>query len=158
MPSILFVCTANRFRSPLAAAIFRKALLDAHQPGSWRVSSAGTWASTSQPAIHVVQEYVQPRGLDLSTHRSVQVTGPLLARFDLVLVMEPSHKEALRFEFPTLADRIHLLADVAESGVYAIPDHFRNEDEIEEVFTLLQSLLLKGYRNICNLAEELHSR
>jgi len=158
MPSILFVCTANRFRSPLAAAIFRQALLDAHQPGSWRVASAGSWTEPGQPAIRAVQEYVLPLGFDLSAHRSQQVTGALLASFDLVLVMEPSHKEALRFEFPALAERFHLLADVAESGVFAIPDHFRSEQQIEEVVTLLRSLLLKGYRNICTLAEELHNR
>ena len=49
MPKVLFVCTANRFRSPLAAAIFKRFLLESQETGRWRVSSAGTWTRSGLP-------------------------------------------------------------------------------------------------------------
>jgi len=73
MPSVLFVCTANRFRSPIAAALFLKALKDQGVKGSWSVGSAGTWAVSGQPVLTSVLEVAQDYGLDLSTHRSRHV-------------------------------------------------------------------------------------
>jgi len=156
MPSVLFTCTANRFRSPLAAAIFRRALLDSRESGNWRVASAGTWTKPGQPVISHLQEVALSMGLDLAGHRSVQVSAQLLSAYDLVLVMEPGQKEALQIEFSSVRERIYLLSEVVEEQIYAISDSFRSERDLAEAATMLRSLILKGYRNICSLATSLH--
>jgi protein-tyrosine phosphatase len=156
MPSVLFVCTANRFRSPLAAAIFRSALLDSRESGNWQVASAGTWTMPGQPVILYLQDVALSMGLDLSGHRSVSVDEMLLSAYDLILVMEPGQKEALQIEFPSLQEKIHLLSNVVEGETYEIPDSFRSERQVTEIATLLRSLIFKGYRNVCSLAASLH--
>ncbi len=157
MPSILFVCTANRFRSPLAAALFQKNLEQAGILASWSVASAGTWASAGEPAIPGVILAARRYQLDLSKHRSRRVDEALLTRADLTLVMQSGHKEALLSEFPTLQDHIYLLSDVVEQRTYDIPDTFRSERELAEVLSELDTLLRQGLESICILATYLNN-
>src|SRR5690606_22592899 len=110
MPSVLFVCTANRFRSPLAATLFLRAVADEEveraspwnigKASDWRAGSAGTWTVDGEPALPVVVDAATQLGIDLSGHRSVQVSDRLLADHDLILTMQASQKEALQSEFP----------------------------------------------------------
>jgi len=105
-PAILFVCHANRCRSPLAAALLRR-LLD-EQPGTagWRVESAGLHAESGQPATAWTQDAAQAAGLDLSRHRSQSVDDLQLADFDLIFTLEEIQAEALVAAYPHLAARI----------------------------------------------------
>lgn len=95
--NILFVCTGNTCRSPLAAVIAVRAL----EERGWRhvaVKSAGTaalpGASATDHAIAVAAEH----GLDLSGHESQPLTGELLDWADLVLGMSTSHLLAVADE------------------------------------------------------------
>ncbi len=113
-PSVLFVCTANICRSPMAAALFRARLMVTRQDWrAWRVDSAGTWASTGQPAALEAQQVIARRGMDLSAHRSHPVSHELLRRFQLVLTMEAGQKEAILVEFPAFRDRVFMLSEMA---------------------------------------------
>jgi protein-tyrosine phosphatase len=152
MPSVLFVCTANRFRSPLGAAIFRKCLEELGIAESWQVSSAGTWAMPGQPALAQVAEMARGLGLDLSGHRSRRINRQILASCDLVLVMQAGHREALLSEDPALEERVYLLSEVAERRRYDIPDALGSEQEMREVIYELDSLICGGLESICALA------
>lgn len=113
-PSVLFVCTANMIRSPMAEALFRVRLM-MNEPNwrLWRVDSAGTWATPGQPAAIEAQKVIERRGLDISLHHSRVVSYELLRRYNLVLVMEKGHKESLVAEFPILADHIFMLSEMS---------------------------------------------
>ena len=158
MPSILFVCTANRFRSPLAAALFRQVLAEVHGASHpWLVGSAGTWTHTGQPVLPVVLEVARHFGIDLAYHRSSRVSRPLLSQYDLILTMQASQKEALQTEFPDLADSIYLLSDVVERGSYDIPDLHHSAQEAMGVGLELNELLRRGRQRICVLAVALYN-
>jgi protein-tyrosine-phosphatase len=157
MPSILFVCTANRFRSPLAAALFQRHLQELGISDSWVVSSAGTWTAPGQPVIPEVA-LVAPRfDLDLSNHRSTRVSRKLLSSYDLVIVMQASQKEALLTEYPELQNHIHLLSHIAERRSYDITDSVGSEREMMDVISELDSLLRRGLESICVMATYLHN-
>lgn len=168
MPSVLFVCTANRFRSPLAAAILKKVMAENDQSGAdawiirsidaWRIDSAGTWAKTGEPAMPVVSDAAQRLGIDLSDHHSKRLNGKLLAEYDLILVMQASHREALQIEFPTLSDRIYLLSFVLERGSYDIVDSMESENEVADIVQEMYTLIQHGFRYICVLATALHNQ
>lgn len=160
MPSVLFVCTANRFRSPLAAACFRKALeAGRHESAvSWTVGSAGTWAAPGQPVIPAVLVAAQKLGLDLAEHRSVRVSRQLLAEYDLILVMQASQQEALQSEFPALSESIYLFSNVVERGSYDIPDSFESEEDVVTVGLEMNALIRRGLNYICVLAIALHNK
>lgn len=151
MPSVLFVCTANRFRSPLASAFFRSALGDAAGT-DWTVDSAGTWTSTGMRVLPEVALTARKYGLDLTRHRSRPVTEALLSTHDLILVMEAGHREALEHEFPSSSGRIHLLSQVVEERTYDIPDSFDSLESVMEIGGDLYELIRNGFEKICNLA------
>jgi protein-tyrosine phosphatase len=157
MPAILFVCTANRFRSPLAAAFLGKVLEENGQAASWVVGSAGTWAEPGQTVIPAVLDVALEYGLSLTAHRATRVSGPLLADYDIILVMQSSQREALRSEFPSLYDRIYLLSNVVERRSYDIPDSSDSPQQVAEVGAELYELIRRGWRNICALATVSHS-
>jgi protein-tyrosine-phosphatase len=110
MPSILFVCSANQCRSPMAEALFKSILDEAELSDDWRVESAGVWAYSGERATPSARRVMQERGLDIEDHRSQPVTEELLSQFDLVLVMESRHAEALHNQFPAYTDRVKLFS------------------------------------------------
>jgi protein-tyrosine phosphatase len=153
MPSILFVCTANRFRSPLAAAIFQRSLEERGIAESWQVGSAGTWTIPGKPVIPAASVAARKLGLDLSTHRSAEVSGSLLSKYDLILVMQAGQKEALLTEFPTSSESIHLLSEVVEERSYDIPDERSIEGAVQIAYEL-DGLIRIGLDQICDLAKQ----
>lgn len=108
MPTVLFVCTANICRSPLAEVLFRAWLQRKAVPGVWRVGSAGTWAEPGGAAAAYSQVMATERGLGLAEHKSRPVVVPLLAEADIVLCMALGHREALQAEFPQHAHKVYL--------------------------------------------------
>ena len=160
MPSVLFVCTANRFRSPLAAACFRKALEEGHHETavSWTVGSAGTWATPGQPVISAVSVAAQKLGIELADHRSARVSRQLLSEYDLILVMQASQQEALQSEFPTLSEHVYLFSNVVERGSYDIPDSFDSEEDVVTLALEMNGLIRRGLKYICVLATALHNK
>lgn len=157
MPSVLFICTANRFRSPLAAALLTKALEDMGISRDWRVGSAGTWANPGEPALARVVPVAQRFGIDLSAHSSRRVSGRLLHEYDLILVMQSGQREALLTEFPEVRERLYLLSDVVERRSYDIPDSLESQEGILEVSQELQDLIRRGRDYICVLATYLYN-
>jgi protein-tyrosine-phosphatase len=117
---ILFVCTGNTCRSPMAEAVFAHLMPPALRPHV-DVISAGTHALPGSPATAPAVAAVAARGLDLRAHRSQVLTAPLVRSADLVFGMEPEHVDAARRLAPEMAERIHLLAAFhAEPG--SIPE------------------------------------
>ena len=122
MPSILFVCSANQCRSPMAEVLFRRLLEEKGEADEWRVESAGVWAYDGARATTNAQKVMAKRGLDLSRHLSQPASSTLLKQFDLTLVMEQEHKMALQDQNPQLADRIYLMREIAgQEGDFADP-------------------------------------
>lgn len=157
MPSILFVCKANQFRSPLAAAFFKQLLAEKRLAGSWQVGSAGVLATPGLPAVSSAVAAAQKLGLDLSGHRAMRVTEQLLSEYDLILVMEANQKEALQSEFPAFYEQIYLLSHVLERRSYDFPDAFDSEQEAAEISVDLHTLLQRGLDSICILATYLQN-
>ena len=106
---LLFVCTGNTCRSPMAEAIARQ--LADERGLDVTASSAGTSAWDGAPASDGALLVALEEGLDLSIHRAQVLSRDLVAAADLILVMSPHHGE--RAIVLGGEGRTHLLTDYA---------------------------------------------
>jgi protein-tyrosine-phosphatase len=115
---VLFVCTGNVCRSPLAAgALIHELGADAPRV---EVGSAGTAAWEGQPASEYSVEVAGREGVDLSGHRSRRVTPALLRAADLVLVMERGHLSSVH-ALGSDPRRTFVLSEWPEPGESQLP-------------------------------------
>ena len=110
---ILFVCTGNTCRSPLAEAIARKIAIERGLTDVEAIS-AGTSAHDGSPASDGSVLVGMERNMDLVTHRSQTLTRDLVRSADLILAMGPHHLE--RIEALGGAGKSYLLAEYASHG------------------------------------------
>jgi protein-tyrosine-phosphatase len=153
MNSVLFVCTANRYRSPIAAACFKAELAKRKQEKSWSVLSAGTWAMDGYPAMPAAILEARQLGLNIQDHRSRGITAEMLQESDLVVVMEQGHKEAVQVEFKAYRQKVVLLSEVVEGSFYDIADPVTDPETIE-VGPQICRLIQTGFETICARAIE----
>ena len=112
--NILFVCTANTCRSPIAHGIFEKMLADKF--GEFNVESAGVFAHPNDEINHMAEKELLNRGINFAHRKSVQVTEKLINESDLVFSMTANQRRLLVQNFPAFADKIHLLGDYTNRG------------------------------------------
>ena len=147
MPSVLFVCTANRFRSPLAESFFR-AEIDTLKLSGWKISSAGTWTRPGLPPLDSAVRIADGYGLDISSFRSTPLNSRLLKDYNLILVMEAGHKEALNIEYPSFKNRIYLLSEAVGQEPFDIPDPIYGIESSERIGAELFKLITDGFQKI----------
>jgi protein-tyrosine phosphatase len=153
MPAVLFVCTGNLCRSPMAVTLLRARLAQDPERRTWQVLSAGTWAADGLPASPEAEVAMAERGLAIGDHRSRRVTEELLDEADVVLGMTPHHVEALRLAFPRAAGRIHLLADMCGEWRGVVDPYGLSLAEYRATAAELARLIDAGYERIVALAE-----
>src|ERR1051325_343604 len=112
MKNILFVCTGNVCRSPMAEGIFGLAV---QGRGEYRVFSAGLGAAGGQPPSPYAVEAGQEVGIDIFPHRSQMLTPDLVAQADFIFGMTHSHVDTVMLLYPHAAEKTFLLREFDET-------------------------------------------
>jgi protein-tyrosine phosphatase len=115
---VLVVCTGNICRSPMGEALMRRHLathgIDAH------VHSAGTMRWRGPATAEAVQA-MSERGLDVSGHRSRELTPALVEASDLVLGMTRAHIDFVALHCPDARERTFMIRELARLGTRVGP-------------------------------------
>jgi tRNA threonylcarbamoyl adenosine modification protein (Sua5/YciO/YrdC/YwlC family) len=122
---ILFVCTGNTCRSPMAERICRQLLaerlgykVDELPDRGLMVVSAGTSGMMGGRAAREAVQVLSEAGIDLADHETQPLTEQLVRHADFLLVMTRAHRQAILNQWPDAAERTHLLChnghDVAD--------------------------------------------
>jgi glycine hydroxymethyltransferase len=108
LKNILFVCTGNVCRSPMAEGLFRH--LVANRPDI-RVRSAGVSAFPGQPPSPHAVEVLSDLRIDISKLRSLPLSEDLVREASCIIAMTRSHMESIHYLFPEAAEKTFLLRE-----------------------------------------------
>ncbi len=136
---VLFVCYGNIMRSPMAAALFQRAV--AHTPGarsySGRIASAGLHARPGHRADPRARWIARRLGVTLDAHQAQPVTAALLADSEQVFVMDCNNRAELLDRFPGVEDKVFMLGACLDGGL-----------EIEDPFAASRPEMERSFRQI----------
>src|SRR5687767_2871934 len=112
MKTILFVCTGNICRSPMAEGLFRHAVKGR---GEYRVFSAGVGAVDGQPPSVNAVKACKELNIDISRQRSRMLTSELVNQADYIFGMTHGHVDAVMLLYPQAAEKTFLLREFDET-------------------------------------------
>jgi protein-tyrosine-phosphatase len=136
---IVFVCTGNTCRSPMAEVILRKLAHD--RKVSVEVQSAGLAAFPGLPPAPEAVEACREKGMDLSAHQSQPLGKDLVLGSDVILTMTSKHKEMILKKMPALEGKVEQLSKFAGDGEVDVEDpvgqsvevYRQTRDQLEEL-------------------------
>ena len=108
--SILFVCTGNTCRSPMAECLLKK-MWPQRQRDEIKIDSAGTSALPDLHPTSLTQKIIKEKGVDISCHESKTLNQKMVEETDLILVMEKAHK-----------NKVLRLSSLAEGKVFLLKE------------------------------------
>jgi protein-tyrosine-phosphatase len=137
MKKLIFVCTGNTCRSPMAEGLMRKML---GPDCGWEISSAGVCAGNGFPASTCAVEALREMGINISAHRSRHLSPELIEGADLLVTMTRGHRDAILAIAPESAGKVFLLksfgiaqspTDIYDPVGEALDIYRRVRDEID---------------------------
>ncbi|MBT7650666.1 MAG: low molecular weight protein arginine phosphatase [Opitutae bacterium] len=128
---VVFVCTANVCRSPMAEKLFEQALAESKSKNEVKVFSAGISAMDGDQASENSLQACEEVGLDLTDHRSAALTRATLENASAIFCMTESHRALLNmyFEVPE-STSIFLMREFTEDGSKELPDPFGQDMDV----------------------------
>ena len=127
---ILFICTGNSCRSPMAEGILKKMLKES-KLDNFEVFSAGTSSMNGVFASLFAVEVAEQRNVDLSQHRTRQLSKQILKEADLILAMSDTHWESIRRMDKNALEKVYLLKTFPHHYTTSSPEGDLYVTEIE---------------------------
>lgn len=143
---ILFVCTGNTCRSPMAEGILRE--LAKKEGLDIEVESGGIATFNGDRAAENSLRVMEDIGIDIGEHRTLEVNQDLIDEYDLILTMSNSHKDSIIFEYAPDENKVFTLLEFANDSKLDIKDPFgldydTYETTRDEIYEAVENLVEK---------------
>jgi protein arginine phosphatase len=135
----------------MAEGLLRSKLAQDGLAGQFAVASAGVWTTDDRPATGHAVQVMAERGIDISAHRSRNVTAEIVEEAALILAMTRNHVEAMQLEFPLHAGRVHLLSEMSERRRDVDDPIGGTLADYEATAKDLEGLIQAGYKKILEM-------
>ncbi|MCF8001401.1 MAG: low molecular weight protein arginine phosphatase [Halanaerobiales bacterium] len=148
--NILFVCTGNTCRSPMAEYFARKYIED-NNLEDFKVASAGINAATGENASEEAIEVMKEKGIDITGHKSKMLMKEDLEENDKILTMTNSHKEVIQdmYDYDNVYTLKHFVntcedCDILDPYGFGVDKYRETRDEIEDAVKKLLNKMSDG--------------
>ena len=152
MSVILFVCTGNVCRSPMAAGLLRHRLSEEGLGLRHRVRSTGVWAMDDHPASDKAIAVMAERGIDIGDHIAHTVTADDVAEADLILAMSREHERVIRNTWPQYGWKVHRVSEMAGKQRDVTDPYGASLAEYRACADTLAEYIDQGWRRTLELA------
>lgn len=145
---ILFVCTANVCRSPMAAGLMRHRVQELGLDSHITVASAGVWALEGKPASANAVTTLARRGIDIGPHVAHTLDIKDLEEASIVLVMEEQHRRSIFYQSPAALRKVFLLTEMSGQHDDVADPYGGSLVEYERTANFIDGLIRDGEEQI----------
>ena len=147
---VLFVCTGNTCRSPMASAHFSK-LLKVHNLYGIETTSAGVMTIVGLTASNEAVQIMSTEGIDIQSHRSKPLTPELVCKADLIMCMSSFHRQSVLRMVSDAKDKTHLLKVYTKSDM----ENIEISDPMGCTLEVHQKCFYKHIKPACEILAEM---
>lgn len=148
---LLVVCTGNICRSPMAAGIIRKRLMQKELSNKIHVRSAGVMAEDGRPASQFAIELLGIQGIALGQHSAHRLRVEDIDAATLILVMEESQRRSIFYLSPSNLHKVVLLSELANEHEDIFDPYGASRRTYENVLSRIDHYIDAGWQMLLNL-------